>query len=319
MKKRLITAAFLTIILVPAVVVPALYPLLQILLVLLAIGASLELLFMYDKEKHVPLGMKIVTVICTLALYASIVVSSPNTQGTLLYKVLNAMHIVEGVTPLVALGATFIILMTCMIFVPDTDVHDIGRLFMAILYIGICVAAFAVLREYGVRYIFYLLTVSIFTDVFALVFGMNFGKHKLAPHVSPKKTWEGSIGGSLTAVILGFSFMFFYPYFSSFFGDKISHFFDGFFPFGDFTLFGQIAFIIVLTFAISVCSQIGDLVASKLKRHYGIKDYSNIFPGHGGILDRFDSTLFASAIFLLFLLVEHDIFVKLGQFIPNIG
>ena len=54
---------------------------------------------------------------------------------------------------------------------------------------------------------------------------------------------------------------------------------------------------------LSVCSQIGDLLASKLKRAYGIKDYSNIFPGHGGILDRFDSTFFASAIFMLLIII----------------
>jgi phosphatidate cytidylyltransferase len=58
----------------------------------------------------------------------------------------------------------------------------------------------------------------------------------------------------------------------------------------------------------STCSQIGDLLASKLKRTYGIKDYSNIFPGHGGVLDRFDSLFFASAVFLIFLLIEMSIF-----------
>ena len=60
---------------------------------------------------------------------------------------------------------------------------------------------------------------------------------------------------------------------------------------------------IVLTLFLSICSQIGDLVASKLKRAYGIKDYSNIFPGHGGILDRFDSAFFASAMFLLIVVI----------------
>ena len=58
----------------------------------------------------------------------------------------------------------------------------------------------------------------------------------------------------------------------------------------------------------SICSQIGDLVASKMKRTYGIKDFSNIFPGHGGVLDRFDSALFTSTIFLVFLQVGTIVF-----------
>lgn len=66
--------------------------------------------------------------------------------------------------------------------------------------------------------------------------------------------------------------------------------------------------MILLTLCMSICSQIGDLVASKLKRTYGIKDYSNIFPGHGGVLDRFDSALFASLIFLLFIQFEIIVF-----------
>ena len=65
---------------------------------------------------------------------------------------------------------------------------------------------------------------------------------------------------------------------------------------------------------VQTCSQIGDLVASKFKRNYGIKDYSQIFPGHGGVLDRFDSAFFASAIFIIFIICETKLYAPI---IPN--
>ena len=137
------------------------------------------------------------------------------------------------------------------------------------------------------------------TDTFAYFTGVTLGKHKFVPHISPKKSWEGAIGGTCTALIVGVLFALLYPYISDAIGDKVK-FFEGIL---EFSTAGNVVFIIILTLFLSVCSQVGDLVASKLKRAYGIKDYSNIFPGHGGILDRFDSALFASAIFLLLIII----------------
>lgn len=107
------------------------------------------------------------------------------------------------------------------------------------------------------------------TDIFAYFSGYLFGKHKLCPKISPKKTVEGAIGGVLGSVILCSLFGFLV------FGESIIHF-------------------IVIGFFGSIIAQAGDLTASIFKRKMGIKDYGNLIPGHGGVLDRFDSVLFTA-------------------------
>lgn len=108
------------------------------------------------------------------------------------------------------------------------------------------------------------------SDTFAYFTGRFFGKHKLIPEVSPKKTVEGAVGGVVFTAI-------------------------GFVVFGLITAKGlatpNYVLLAVAGAVISVISQIGDLIASVVKRHYGIKDYGKLFPGHGGVLDRFDSMM----------------------------
>ena len=196
---------------------------------------------------------------------------------------------------------TFITIMFLSLVIKGFEIDDCGRIFLMMIYLSLTFASFTILRSYGVRLIAYMILVTAFTDIFALVFGIKFGKHKMAPTISPKKTWEGAIGGTVVATIVGIVFLFCYKYFSQFFhnGNTIE-FFDGVFA-ENYVYSHKIHykfFMIILTIFMSVCGQIGDLVASKLKRHYGIKDYSNVFPGHGGVMDRFDSTLFASATFV---------------------
>ncbi|MCR5231544.1 MAG: phosphatidate cytidylyltransferase [Acholeplasmatales bacterium] len=325
MKKRVITGIIMLLILAPCVLVPACLPVLEFVIILLAVAAEMELLNMYDRDKKIPLAMKIVTVVLTLIL-AFAVLSYMSTQNgapgsvvtditesfsnSIIIRGLRRFHFDKVFTPVTALLINFIILMSSMIFIKDFDVKDAGRLYLSTIYVGLCMGAFLTLRLYGTRFVLYLLIVTCLTDIFALVFGLAFGrsgKHKLAPHISPKKSWEGAIGGTLVAVICGFCFCYFYDDICSIFptlaGEEKS-FFEGVFAYDTFTPAGKFFVCLILTFLLSICSQIGDLVASKLKRAYGIKDYSNVFPGHGGVLDRFDSVLFASAIFLLFIIIE---------------
>ena len=116
------------------------------------------------------------------------------------------------------------------------------------------------------------------TDIFAYFTGRFLGKHKLIPAVSPKKTVEGSIGGIIFCVISTIVF-----------GLIVENFFIG---------SGKANYIVLAVSGIfiSVVSQMGDLIMSVIKRHYGIKDYGKLFPGHGGILDRFDSVMAVSVI-----------------------
>lgn len=119
------------------------------------------------------------------------------------------------------------------------------------------------------------------TDTFAYFTGVFFGKHKLIPKVSPKKTVEGSIGGIVFCII---SFLIYGVIIQ-----KVSGFALRF------------AGLALLGLILSVISQIGDLIASAIKRNYKIKDYGKLFPGHGGVLDRFDSIMILCP-FLLMLL-----------------
>lgn len=310
MKKRIITAILLGVILIPVVVVPSLFRIFEILVILFAVLASIEVLNMFDKQKKMPTSVKALCVILTIVLYLSIVNTFEICKDTLAYRIIDFFGFQLNLY--LTLAIILLGIMSCMIFVHDFDASDVGRCFTEILYIGVCFASFTVLRSYGVRFIIYLLLITITTDVFALIFGLNFGKHKMAPTISPKKSWEGAIGGTFVALIVGFLFLFLYPHFSSIFhGGESTHFFENVFDHKLFTTSGMVFFMILLTLCMSICSQIGDLVASKLKRTYGIKDFSNIFPGHGGILDRFDSALFTSAIFLVFLQVESIVFPAL--------
>ena len=126
------------------------------------------------------------------------------------------------------------------------------------------------------------------SDTFALFAGKAFGKHKLAPVISPKKTIEGSIGGVLGAIVLLVVY-----------GAAVSALTDTHLS-------------ILLCVAIGLCGavlgQIGDLSFSIVKRKSGIKDYGKIFPGHGGVLDRFDSVIFVAPTVELLL----HLFTKLG-------
>ena len=112
------------------------------------------------------------------------------------------------------------------------------------------------------------------TDTGAYFTGVIFGKHKLAPKISPKKTIEGSVGGVLFCVLVSIAYGF---VLESFFAVEADY-----------------LMLAISSFILSIIAQIGDLSMSVIKREKNIKDYGVIFPGHGGILDRFDSVLFTS-------------------------
>lgn len=159
-------------------------------------------------------------------------------------------------------------------------IHDGIITVGAVLYITFplyCLCALTMLQEHGWLLMIPAMFSAWVTDVFAYFTGVTLGKHKIVPHISPKKTWEGCIGGSLCcaiAIMLYFDFVIY---------DRIGMTLD-------IVVFSIVAFII--GFVISAMSQLGDWLASLIKRRVDIKDYSNIFPGHGGMIDRFDSVFF---------------------------
>lgn len=196
----------------------------------------------------------------------------------LLYYIL---FVGKEITNYKAIFSLIILLLVVMLCVPiinekynfiDVAVTLLGFFYVTILF-SLIVQVNS--KDYG-KYLVWLIFISSWLcDTSAYYVGKYFGKNKLCPRVSPKKTIEGSIGGLMGSTI----FCGLYGMFITNKGVNI--------PLYNFYFIGIIC---------GILSQFGDLVASSIKRHVDVKDFSNIIPGHGGILDRFDSILFASAV-----------------------
>lgn len=137
------------------------------------------------------------------------------------------------------------------------------------------------MMQHGRFLVLYVFIAAFASDTFAYFVGSKFGKNKLCPEVSPKKTIEGSIGGIL-GVILCFSIL-------TYIGNEY------------FSMNLNIIYMLVAGVIAGIAGQFGDLSASAIKRYCKIKDFGNIIPGHGGILDRFDSMLFVAPVMYMFL------------------
>ena len=184
------------------------------------------------------------------------------------------------------------------VFRPDIiATNDIAVVFMTSVYITVSFTSIIRVRDvagFG-KYLFLLIFIGACeTDIFAYFGGRFFGRHKLCPKVSPKKTVEGAVCGVI------FCSLFFVLYFV-----LIAKYTD-FRP----------NYLMVATIGafISLISQLGDLAASAIKRDYGVKDYGKLFPGHGGIMDRFDSILAVAP--ALFILAGNPEFISIFNQIP---
>ena len=159
------------------------------------------------------------------------------------------------------------------------SVNDAFYLIGGIFFLGTSFSLFSLLRSTGLTYVIYLLLISMITDTYAYITGMLIGRHKLLPDVSPKKTWEGFVGGILIATGLALVFAF-----SCSAGgcDLLPGVLD----------FEHWYNVVILAVGMPLIANIGDFAFSAIKRNFGIKDFGNIIPGHGGVLDRLDSVLF---------------------------
>ena len=164
-----------------------------------------------------------------------------------------------------------------------TDIRDVSTSLVLWLYTLIGFAGLIIIHDFirGGQYFYLLAFVGAWvTDTFAYFTGMLLGKHKLIPDVSPKKTVEGAVGGVVFCTLSFVVFGLLYNRFWLADGDEAI----------------PLLAMAIVGFIVSIVSQIGDLSLSLLKRKYGIKDFGKIFPGHGGVLDRFDSVLAVSII-----------------------
>jgi len=175
---------------------------------------------------------------------------------------------------LFALLIELLLLLTLAVFDASNSFDEIACVFLMSALIGYGLYFINFLNNYSKWLLGYIVVITYATDCFAYFSGSLLGKHKLINRVSPNKTIEGFIGGWLMGTILSFVWAYLFNFF-----------------------YMEVYVIAVASICLPIISQIGDLVFSMIKRHYGVKDFSNLIPGHGGILDRLDSTFFCVIFF----------------------
>jgi phosphatidate cytidylyltransferase len=170
------------------------------------------------------------------------------------------------------------IMVVYVVAFPKFQVEQIFYPWFAFFYAGLLISYIFQVRELpGGAYSVWLIFIAAWgSDVFAYCAGMLFGKHKAFPVLSPKKTWEGCIGGVVGAAVVAVVYCLVMNYFFK-------------------QSFSMLQYAVVCSCG-AVISQIGDLAASAMKRNNEIKDYGKLIPGHGGVLDRYDSVIFVAPI-----------------------
>lgn len=171
-----------------------------------------------------------------------------------------------------------IVLFAYMVFSKNTfNFNHLAHIFLSAFYIGFSFNLLVNYRYLSLTFVFFIFVIIWSTDSGAYFIGRKFGKKKLAPTVSPNKTIEGAVGGIIIALVAAVIFEAIVP-----------------------GMFSQSwGYLIFITIIIAVFGQLGDLAESAIKRFYGVKDSGNILPGHGGLLDRFDSLIFVLPILFI--------------------
>lgn len=190
-------------------------------------------------------------------------------------------NIIWGAIILVGVFELYVMYGLCVLKSDNYTFDDVAHTVFSILYV--CVPMFMILPIYygdhGKLLIWILLIIAWGTDISAYFVGVFFGKHKIMPRLSPKKTWEGFFGGLAGSTIL-----------MTVYGILISNRFETF----DWWVYS------ILGLVLSLVAQFGDWFASSIKRKVNIKDFGNILPGHGGFIDRFDSIIFIIPLVYIF-------------------
>ena len=261
MKTRIISAILIT-----ALFIPFLYlggiPF-RVFFTVLGLFALYEMIHIKDKKNKLPLSMKLISYLLVIVLCLN---------NTMLFS---SNYIISYQM----IAAVMFIFMLPVIFFNDNDrysVMDALYLVGAVMFIGLSFNMIILIRNHDINYLLYLLLISIITDTFALFTGALIGKHKLCPSISPKKTIEGSLGGALMGTFVGVAF------YITVINSSIN-----------------IIYIVLVTLLLSIIGQCGDLVFSNIKRYFDQKDFGNLIPGHGGVLDRLDSFLFVVIAYVL--------------------
>ena len=241
---------------------------LVIALGILSLVGVYELFRIWEMEKH-PLA--IVTYVATVGCYAMFI-DYPFNLG---------LHEIMPIIALLALLSVYVIRY------PKDHINQVAKSIFALIYVPVMMSFVYLLREYEMgEWLIWLVLISSWgADTCAYCVGKLIGKHHFS-ELSPKKTIEGCVGGIVGAALIAFGYAWFVP-------EGMGEYF---------ILDVRIMFPVVAAIS-ALISQIGDLSASAIKRNYEVKDYGNIIPGHGGVLDRFDSVIFVAPFIYILLYV----------------
>ena len=263
LKTRIMSAIVMCIIVIPITLIGGLP--FKLLGIALAIASMYEILRARTSKSTIPLPIRIISYIL-IAAFVYLGTDVYSAKYELIYKILIVVFLLYFI-PVVLIDNP-----------EEYSVTDSLYVLGATVFLGVAYNSMILISNIGINYLIYLLLITTITDTFAYFTGYFIGNHKLSEKISPNKTFEGAVGGLLMGTIIP---ILFYLYIIN----------------SDINIFVLIA----ITFILSMIGQIGDLFFSSIKRHYKIKDFSNLIPGHGGILDRLDSIIFVVITFVLFM------------------
>ena len=254
MKTRTISAILMLSVFIPVLYLGGIW--FDIAVFILALLSLKEFIDMKETKKRLPIFVKLISYLFMTLLIATNIISE-NANLEIDFRILSAFFL------------TFLIPTVLYHDRSKYSINDAYYLIGGIFFLSLSFVLLSIVRNVRLALIIYLFLITILTDTFAYLTGLLIGKHKMIESVSPKKTWEGSIGGTIMGVFVStvFYLTIIDPYINII---KIS----------------------LVGLFLSIIAQFGDLVFSSIKRYFGKKDFSNLIPGHGGVLDRLDSIIF---------------------------
>ncbi|MFA5602150.1 MAG: phosphatidate cytidylyltransferase [Bacilli bacterium] len=264
-KQRIISAVVALGIIIPVIIIGG--NIYNLTVVLIAFFGMKELIDMVDKKEKFPILVQMFAYIGLLFFLLNNII---NTTSNIF--ILNIDYRV--------IASILLMLLVPLIFYHNDKKYNVkDALFLTgiIFFLGMAFNLLILIRDYDITYLIFLLFITLTTDTYAYTTGMLIGKHRLLASPSPNKSIEGIIGGSIIGTLAGT--LFYYEMIST-----------------DVAIW----LLILIVLFLSIIGQTGDLIFSAIKRYYGKKDFSNIMPGHGGILDRLDSIIFVLLTFVLF-------------------
>lgn len=263
MKQRVISAIVALLIFIPVFIVGGLtFNLVFYVVTLLGLR---EFMKVRENQKKFPDFIRLISYLLITLFYFQNTLSS-NLNFSIDYRIISGL---------------FLTLLLPVVLYHDEKVYNVKDAFYilgGVLFLGYSMSLFSMYRNISLELIIFLFLITIITDSYAYFTGMLIGKNKLLEEISPKKTWEGTIGGSVVGTFVCTI------YYMTVINPDVSLF----------------AITITVLF-LSLVGQFGDLFFSAIKRTYKVKDFSNIMPGHGGVLDRLDSIIFVMLAFTFFL------------------